>query len=258
VAKIHLDRLRKRHGYTGEAYKELMGKIITENTESIAHAIGRITSENFKTKLKNYRAAAKIFTLPDITEAVPKRSVFIRKGAERGTILTDDLRTALAKNLREVLSKPEYIVGRGKYAGRLKQGILFDFQDKIKETFEGYVKRDKLLGMPRNIYSIATTEIRPVVAQVKQGYVANLRKKNPDIDVTKTWLHNMTLLKDRKNARPHHVALNGVSVAFDEDFVVKDKEIGITYRVPHPHHESLPAEQVISCQCEVVYRIRKK
>jgi len=258
LAKIHLDRLRKRHGYVGEPYRALMRKIIAANTEEIAGAIGRITDDNFKRKMTTYRPGReKLFVLPDIREALPKQAVFIRKGATRGDLLSDDLRDSLAQNLRAVLEKPEYVVARGTYAGRMKQAVLADFEKAIKKTFRGYVRRDPAVGMPTNLYAIATTETRSVVDQVKHGYVQEIRRRNSAIYVKKRWIHNMSLLKDRKNARQHHVALNGVTIGFNRDFVIHDKNTGTTYLAPHPHHESLPAEEVISCQCELVYIIGK-
>ena len=66
----------------------------------------------------------------------------------------------------------------------------------------------------------------------------------------------MRLLKSPENARESHVDLNGTTIPNDEMFRINDKD-GV-FLTPYPHHDSLPAGQKISCQCEAQYKIRKK
>ena len=77
IAKYHLDRLKKRYGFTGKKYGNLMQKIIANNTEAVSRAVGRISNDSYKKQFKKYRTRIRRFVLPDVAEMIPKRSVFI-------------------------------------------------------------------------------------------------------------------------------------------------------------------------------------
>jgi hypothetical protein len=258
MAKVHLDRINKRYGWTGGNYRELMGTIIAENTLSISHAVARTSHDIFSKEFHKLKGTKeKIMVLPDITEVVPKRSVFIRKGAERGKLISDSLRDKLAANLREVMNRPEYMTASGQYSGRLKRKIINDFESEITKTFENYTRKDPSFGVPSNVHAIAVTEIRSTVDQVKAEFMDRFLKKNPEASATKTWIHNSALAKNKRNVRKHHLALNNVTIPVNKNFITHDHDTGQTIIMPYPHHHSLPPEQIISCHCEAVYRIKK-
>ena len=62
----------------------------------------------------------------------------------------------------------------------------------------------------------------------------------------KTWIHGV----NSPNERPHHKALSGTKLKFDEKFVLNGIECDT------PHDNSLPAREVCNCSCIVQYSNR--
>lgn len=264
MAKMHLDRLKQRYGFKGRKYGNLMKRIIANNTEAISRAVGRISNANYKKQFKIYRTRVRRFVLPEVQDVLPKRSVFIRKGAERGVLLTDSLKTELDKQLRSILidykdrKKPVYVIRRGAKAGRINPQVIGEFEKRIMNTFTNYTKKDKRYGIPSNIHTIAVTEVRSTVSEIKEQYNSKLLAKNKDkLRMFKRWIHNRALSKEH---RPHHAQMHGRTVEGSKEFAVRRKvkkkgrwvQIGWT-RMKRPHDPSAPSDQVIGCNCDLDY-----
>jgi hypothetical protein len=245
MAKMHLDRIKKRYGWEGENYRELMRQIIGHNTQASARAIGRLLVRDIKFTSKKIPSQ---IIMPDVTQVLPKQSIFIRKGADRGALMADNLRDKLTKDLRQVLSQPTYFTTRGK----LKEDLIIEFEQKIRDTFQSYTKKDPSIGIPANVATIARTEIRSVVSTVKHQYMDRFQKVNPDIVLVKEWIHNSKPYRGYK-PREHHRYLDKTKIKYNEQFVLKNERTGTTYYADHPHAENLPPEEVINCQCEIRY-----
>lgn len=260
MGRFHLDHFKKKYGWTGKSYRDLMKVIVAHNTEHVAKAVGRVTNENYNRAMKRLSTKSKRFVVPDVSEVLPKRSVFIRKAATRGALLSDSLRTRLDKDLRKALEIaspktgiPMYITQRGKAAGRINPKIIKQFEENIRQTFAGYTKRDPKVGMPTNIHHIAVTELRSVADDIKYRYAATFNKRNPDVKIRKRWIHNPHLSKAARWIRKTHKAMNGKTVGIDEYFNVRDETTGNINKMLHPHDPSAPPEQVIACHCDVDY-----
>lgn len=267
MAKYHLDRLKKRYGFTGKKYGDLMEKIISNNVESVSRAVSRISNDNYKKQFKKYRKTGRRLVIPNIQEVIPKRSVFTRKGAERGVLLTDALKTELDKQLRSILTdfkgrkKPVYIIRRGAKAGRINPAVIGEFEKRIVQTFTNYTKKDKRYGVPSNVHTIAVTEVRSTISDIKEQYNQTLLNKNKDhLRMFKTWIHNRSLSKEH---RPHHAQMNHKTIEGSKSFAVRHKikkmgrwvQIGWT-RMMRPHDPTAPADQVIGCNCDLDYFMR--
>ncbi len=267
MAKMHLDRLRRKHGFIGKKYQDLMKRILANNTEAVSRATARISNENYSKSLKRIRKKEQRFILPDISEALPKRSVFVLKDAERGERLTDTLRSELDKQLRGVLTdlkqrkQPVFITRRGVKAGRISPVAISEFEKRIRTTFTNYTKKDKRYGIPANIHTIAVTEVRSTVNEIKEQYNQRLLKKNPDkLRMFKKWIHNPTLSAE---PRPHHMQMNGRMIKGTVPFSVRRKikkkgrwvQVGWT-KMMRPHDPTAPPDQVINCNCDVDYFMR--
>ena len=251
MSKIHLKRLEEKYGtdkITGPKYQHLMTQIIASNSENISRAVLRLQDDKFRTSSP---VKSRALSLPDITDVLPKRSVFTRKAADRGKMMTDNLRDQLTKNLRDVLNRPDYIRRRGSLTGTLKDSVIKDFEKSIKTTFENYTKG----YIPANVKTIAVTEVRSTVNNIKDEYMSELRKKNDDLIMTKVWKHNGKLVKQ---ARMHHREMNGVEIDYEKEFVMFNKKSGQVVKCMYPHQAGLPPEEVIGCQCEVVYKFEKR
>lgn len=249
MAKFYLDRLRRKYGYTGGALQDLMRQIIDVNSGNIARATARISKDHYERAVRRFpKGVQKKFVLPDISEALPKRSVFIRKAAERGKRLTDDLRDSLTGNLRDTLQdfdktgKQSFITRRGVAAGRINPELVERFEGRITKTFWNYTKRDPSYGIPANIHDIAVTEVRSAADNIKWEYVKALRKRNEKAWFLKRWKHNKSLSKE---PRPHHMAIDGQEAELEEPFV-----LGNGVRIMYPHDPEADAEEVINCHCD--------
>jgi len=254
LAKIHLDRLKSKYGegtVTGSTYAKLISEIIAENTSNVSKAVLRMDSEIIEKQVsKLERAKDKRITLPDIQEVFPKKEITIRKSAEKGNLISDNLRDKLTKDLRNILSETGYVSAKGKNKGFMKKSVIKEFEKSITKTFENYTKRDKNFGMPSNIHAIAVTETRSAVNNIKHEYMTAMVKENPELQTMKTWIHNGSM---SKNSRPHHYKLHGKTIPMNKLFKLKNNDTGEVFMIEYPHHESLPAGEVINCNCEVGY-----
>jgi hypothetical protein len=253
MAKIHLDRMRQKYGFTGERYRELMQKIIGQNSVNIANNLGRMTKENYERAAKKVTTREKRFIVPDVSEALPKRGVFARKAAIDGKRITDKLRDQMTKDLRTTLTQftpntgeATYLFRRGAKAGRVNPKLVADFESRIQKTFEGYTRRDPSYNMPRNVHSIAVTEVRSVADEIKYAYMEQIKRRNPDFQIRKKWIHNKALSEE---PRPHHMALDGKTVGWDEFFIVDSPDSG-RVQMRYPHDPGAPAGEVINCHCD--------
>lgn len=254
MAKIHLDRIKRKYGWTGENYKKLISKILEENTKNIHNNIGRILVRDLKAKAKTLRIGKQIL-VPDITAVFPKRAVHLRKAAEKGELMTDTLRDRLTGHLREVLKTPEYEHQKGRMAGAVKEDLIRDFQGRITEVFDGYTKRHGK-DMPSNLETIARTEVRSALSVVKNEYMQALADKNPDMDIQKVWIHRGSRRKGYK-PRGNHEDLDGTQIPINEDFEIISED-GSRHLCAHPHDDRLPAGEVINCGCEMKYIFVKR
>jgi len=262
LSKISLDRLKQKYpnafrdgDVKGVVYRNLMTEIIAHNTEQVSKKVAKISKGSYTKQVDKMSGKFKRLAVPDISDVLPKRSVFMRKAADKGNLITDNLRDKLTKDLREIIAKPEYTRRRGALTGTLKDSAIKDFEESIKQTFQNYTKRDPKIGIPKNVHTIAVTEIRSVTNQIRNEYTMQLVKNNPEVEARKSWKHNGRLVKE---GRQSHVDLDGVEIGSDEKFEVLDEQSGRTYFAEHPHSENLPASSIIGCQCECQYFVRVK
>jgi hypothetical protein len=280
MAKLYLSQLQKKYNFkdgevTGLNYRKLMKDIIANQSLNISRATSRLAKDSYEKQIKELkkripeRGKEKRIILPDVSEVLPKRSIFIRKGAEDGNILTDKLRDLLTKKLRESLDnfkiksgeKP-FIYRRGKKAGRINTKVIDYFSKEIKTTFENYTKNDPKYGVPKNIHQIAVTEIRSVSNAIKYNYNVKLARKNRDkIQVFKTWRQNKSLSKEYRRG---HDKVNGIRLPLFQTYTVpvivprKSKNITKYIKIReekmlYPHDPKASAENVIGCNCDMDY-----
>ena len=272
MAKIHLDRLEKKYGkdlLIGKDYKELMQKIITQNSENISNRIAKLNKDHWDKANRKIKTVEKRFVVPDVSSVLPSDAIHIRKGAERGQLLSDELRGMLTQNLKDTLSQftpktneATYIRRRGVEAGTINPKLIKQFEGKIKETFTNYTKKDPKYGVPGNIREIAVTEVNSTVNTIKNNYMAQLIENNPNVVVLKNWLHYPGRSEEPRIG--HEIVAKQKPRKFNEPFNVplyrkKGKRwirVGID-RMMHPHDPYADPEQVISCHCDVEYTVRR-
>jgi hypothetical protein len=268
MPKTSLDRLRKRYGFKGENLEVLMKKIIQGNNESISNRVASINKDVWNKKLSRLSKTEK-FVIPSVESVLPKRSVFIKKAAEDGKLISDTLRDRLTGNLREALNQftpktgeQTFITRRGVRAGRINQKLVKEFEKNIRGTFKNYVRKDPAIGVPKNVAGIAVTEMRSTVTDIKKEYMTQLSEKNENLVIKKTWIHNKSLSVE---PRKGHMQQDGVTKAFDKKFKValfkKIKgrwfKVGVTF-MDKPYDPEAPAVQKIGCNCDILYKATLK
>lgn len=262
MAKFHLDRVRGKYNFTGEKYRKLMERVIASNTENIGRAVTRISNQNYEKAAKRIpKKKGKKLIMPDVSEVLPKRSVYFRKAAEQGNKISDTLRDRLTADLRATLiefrtktGKPAYTRQAGALAGTTNPEAIKLLESKLVETFQSYTKKDPDTGVPGNVRTIAVTELRSTIDDIKYQYAQKFQEKNPDIKMKKRWRHNGRLVEE---PRPGHKKANGMTIDFNDNFVldkykkIKGKwvKIGVV-SMRHPHDPAASADDVIGCQCD--------
>ena len=252
MAKIDINRLSKKYGknISGASYQHLIKRILLAGNAEIATAIAEKGIDSLYNSSKRAGSEWKNLIIPDVKDIVPKSGVFIRKSAESGREISQTLYDSLRNDLYNTINEVRTTIVSGPTAGlsaykddRFRKA----FQEKITETFKNYT--DTGGGIPSNIKSIAITETRSYVNGVRHEFVRQIRNNNPDIAIEKEWVHNAHL---SQQPRPHHQAMNGVRIPFSAVFVLPN---GV--RMRYPHDDTAPANEIISCHCELRYKIRK-
>jgi hypothetical protein len=274
MAKIHESRIVKKYGDIKDKFSGFMEKILLRNYEDIRRKTITIQSSLLTNQLKAVKQ--EIAQQKNLSETMRKirvqehainipvsiadaRIIWAEKAKERGKMISDSLKEQITNNIKSVISKPEYTRARGKLTGTLKDQAILDVRDRMKKTFKNYTKVDSTIGIPRNIKAIVTTETRSIVNQTKHDYTQRLINDNPDISVIKRWIHSGNVW-GAKNYKPrrYHKALHGTEIPFDQKFKIRDEKTSMVYLAYRPHDDSLPAEQVIGCQCNLQYIARKE
>jgi hypothetical protein len=259
MAKFHLDRLKKKYEnipVKGKTYEALMTEVISHNSERVSRKILKVDEDNWNRALKKITPKEKTFVVPDVSEVLPKQSVFVRKAAEQGDLMRDTLRDELNKNLRETLDtftektkEATYIRRRGVGAGKINEKLIKQFEQNITTTFQGYTKKDPKFGMPTNIHTIAVTEMRSTINNIQYDYVDKLISDNEDIEFNKTWKQNKRMAKEPRRG---HDEVDNIKIPMRDLFQVprykkirgKWARIGTTM-MRYPHDPNAPPDQVI-------------
>lgn len=263
MARIFIKRLKEKYGtknLTGKKYQELITEILAENNQKVSNAVGRLSKDNYEKQLKRIpKNKAVTVKLPDLTKVLPKRSVFLIKAAEKGKAISDDLRASLERDLRKTLKKftgtgkNRMEIQRGRTTGKINPALIAEFQKSITKTYKSRTKKDKRLGLPGNIKQIATTEVRSVVTAIKREYNQNLVDNNPGLEMTKTWLQNKKLAMV---PRETHSEKNGETIPMNKLFKVRREQSGGYDMMSGPYDPTASAENVIGCNCDLVYKVR--
>ena len=270
MAKIYLNRLAKKYDIdpadvSGVNYRILMQDILARNTKNITEATTKLTDTHWEKAFKKITTKERRFILPDVSEVLPKKALYIKKAADQGHLITNSLRNKLSDNLKEAMTEfrtkitdePAYLRRRGAKAGTINPKLIALFQKKITGTFEAYTKKDPRYGIPSNIKTIAVTEARSAINDIKDAYTQELMKKNPDIRMRKKWIQNKSL---SKKPRRGHTEIHGTKIDYYEKFHVplykkiKKRMILIGHtKMDRPHDPTAPLEQFIGCGCDIEY-----
>lgn len=262
MASTYFKRLVDKYGsdsLKGQRYNAMIKEVLAHNNIKAGRAVGRIENQQYLDQAKRIsKTNKKTLKLPDLTEVLPKRSVFLIKSADSGQAISMSLRTALEKDLRDTLNKfqaegkqkMEFQAGRG--TGKINPELVKEFQKSIIQTYESRTKRDPRTGVPPSVRNIAVTEIRSTVGMIKDNYKETMLKKNPNLRAMKTWIHNRRL---SKHPRLSHMEHNYHTIGDKEKFKVSSPKRAGFDLMDRPHDIKAPLDQVIGCSCDIVYKL---
>ncbi|TGK36229.1 hypothetical protein [Leptospira andrefontaineae] len=239
--------------WDGKNYSDLIKRIVVENQEKISSSILQADKDRLHKNLKSILPKGdkeKDFGPPEISYAL-KRSSSLIKGADKAKLLSQTRRDEIRKVIKRVLdAEPTQTK-----TGAIRKDISKKVETALKGYFEGYTKNSPPYGIPSNLHTIAVTETRTLLNGVRREYLKMTQKELPDFSIMKSWVHNGSL---SKNARDNHQSMTTKSeIPMDKKFKLKGAD-GKTYMVEGPHDPSLPAGEIIGCNCEERYRIVKK
>ncbi len=267
MAKLYLDRLRKKYGakgWTGKRYRELMALIIASNHENVDHAVSLRSDAYYRDQFRRLQKTTAVqLKVPPMEQLLPRRNVYLRKGATNGRMITDSLRDRLSYDLRQAVAsfmesgRGTMQYQKGEAIGRINPALIAQFESAIMKTFDNYTKSHGG-EIPSNISTIAETEIRSAISDIKHTYAQQLMARNPGrLIIVKKWKHNHKLSSE---PRIGHEMMDGKTARMDVPFTVpmyRRLKTGKVYEgqtlMQHPHDPSAPPEQVINCHCECDY-----
>lgn len=262
MAKLFLDRLRKKYNYTGGSLNDLTQKIIANNSENISRKMARLSKDTWTNALSKITTKPKEFKIPDIQDVIPKRGIFITKATQQQKLITDTLRDDLTRKMRQSIKsfktktgEPKFLIRRGERKGRINTRLIAEFRRGLTDSFSSYTKKDPRIGVPPNIKQIATTELRSSINDVKLQYMNTLSDQNQkNLKIKKRWLHNLSL---SKHPRRGHVAQDFQEKLIKTKFRVKNDATGGIDLMDRPHDPGAPLEQIIGCNCDLTFIAQK-
>lgn len=260
-------RLGKKN-VSGRTYQEVIDVILENQSKDIVSSVSKLEESHWKNVNKKIRGKEKNLLIPDISK-IMNESINVIKTAEKGKLLRDSIREDLTNAIRETITEhkskgeePKSIIRGGRNIGVINHKVIPELESKIRDVFKGYTKIDPQYGMPTNIHTIAVTETRSAINNTKRLYVKKLNDSNPDVSIRKIWRQNKKL---SKNYRRGHDKVNGMSLPLGEMFPVpmykrdgkKWVPTGEIEYMESPHDYNASAENVICCNCDIIYKIKR-
>jgi len=271
MAKTYLDRLKRRYKDVvakGTKAVDILKQVLDKNLSDIQDGVFDNMDSKWKKFVNKFKKKSDIdLSLPSKEDITEIRSVQLIKNQENGRAISQRLKEQLTDELRKAVSKFDedtIISERGK--GRINPRLIDQFEKQITKTFEGYTKKDKKFNMPKNVHTIAVTEIRGSINSMKDRYVQKIIDENPDVEVKKKWIHNIRLSKVPR--RGHIQVSKKRAIAYNDFFDVplylerqgRLVRVG-SHKMRYPHDPTAPITQTANCNCDydviVIKRKRK-
>jgi hypothetical protein len=254
-----LDRLKRRHGWTGGNYRGLVRTILEAGVSGTARAAGEVQHQVLTRSAKAAGASATGNLLVPSSAASLARSAVLRKAAQDGELLMDTLRERLQGRLRQALedhyAKPGAKWERREGRGRLDPELVDSFEAAVHQAMDPYCRRHGLAA-PANCRAIAETELRSADSMAKEAFAQAVAAANHTRwRIVKVWVHHPHL--SRTEPREGHAMADGQSRGLGDPFSVPLVEKGTVrghLSMAHPHDPAAPVGEVISCHCECDYR----
>lgn len=254
---MDIKNLRSKYGVKGDnvrgkRYNRIIKDVLKENSKQIVESVLTTDKRRFKENVKQMLPKTKrnkILVLPNVDNVIRKSSSII-KAADRGEIVMQTRRDDIRKIISRVMLENN-ITNKN---GTVSKTITSKIERELKQYFKTYTKNSPPYGVPSNIHTIAVTEGRYQINNVRLEYMKELNKTQDGFVMQKIWVHNLSLSQQgRKN---HQAIINQGWIDMDQKFILIDVN-GNKYEIDSPHDIKLPAGEFIGCNCEVAYRMKK-
>lgn len=242
------DRAQKAYkprSVSPKQYAQMIGEILVQNGERVGASVLEADRKRFVVGMEQLKIRGPREIAPDIQYAL-KRSSSIIKAADRGKEISQTRREEMRKVIKNVLAT-EPVQTR---TGAVRKDIQRKVKKALREYFAGYTKDSPPYGVPKNLETIAVTETKSLLNNVRREYMQMAEGNLPEGTVMmKRWRHNASLAKE---PRPSHRAMDGKAIPMSGKFRVDG------HWCTGPHDYSLPPDQSIGCHCDLVYTVEKK
>jgi hypothetical protein len=256
---MDINNLRSKYGVKsdnvrGKRYNRIVKDILKENSIQIVDAVLTTDKKRFAKNMKEMLPKSKrnkILVLPNVDNVVRKSSSII-KAADRGEIVMQSRRDDIRKIITKVMTENN-ITNKN---GTVNKSITVKIEKELKSYFKSYTKNTPPYGVPKNLHTIAVTEGRYQINNVRLEYMKELHKTagKDGFIMQKAWKHNISL--SRESRENHESIVNQGWIDINDKFILIDSS-GRSYEVETPHDIKLPPGEFIGCNCEVVYRMKK-
>lgn len=234
-------QVTKARKLAGTGYAKRMQSILRENRQNVSETV---LEADRKRLVKKVKGGEKI--MPEVKHMLGRSKVFL-KAADSGKEMSRTQREALRRIVKRVLLEEPYQTR----AGNVKKHVAVKVKAALKEHYEGYTKQVPPFGIPENLKAIAVTETRSLLSNLRQEYMTTTQETlEATHTVEKEWEHNSSL---SHVSRKSHRAMDGTRVPVKAKFVLAGK-----YNIDGPHDYSLPASEVVSCNCGMKYYVMAK
>lgn len=244
--------LKKKYGWTGQKYQDLITKILVENHKKISDRVMYSDKKRFERNLKliSPKRDEKRIKLPD-PEKIVKYSQVI-KSAQSGHLLTKTFKNRLRDTITKTLEENKLFTKKGAVSKTIAKKV----KKNLELLYNDYTAKNPKTGIPNNLVAIARTETMSIVNTTRNEYIRRINQETQnDYKIVKKWIHNHSM---SDQPRAWHEQLSRTrSVGYDSDFVYKNNK-GQTFRAKYPHDPRLPASESINCMCEIQYTWIKK
>lgn len=232
-------------------YAGSIRRVIAQNQKRIAASILESDKKRFDKAISKVKVKPGQTTViaPDVTHALARSSSLIKSqhaGIRISATKKDEMRRIVRRAMKD---NPLQTT-----AGTIRQDLTAKVRGDLKDYFKGFKKKTGPLGIPANLHTIAVTETRFLVNNVRQEYMEMAGDRLPEeLEMTKMWRHNSSL---SSNPRHNHEDADGQTVMLNEQFTLRGIDGGV-FMCSCPHAPGLPRKETIGCNCEAVYGVRK-
>lgn len=248
--KSLINKFRKKFEWEGANFRELLTNVFSRGHKTIEERVLQDTFVDWKKQEKKLGP----INFPPVENFLSSNAKLVRVGQVNGQEVSNTLKQNIMNDLRKAIEE-------GMQTGQLiNDDVMAKFKENLRGTFSEYTEKDGLTA--GKLETIALTESRGIVNNMKYDYAETLQHNNPDLLIEKEWKHYPWKSKD---PREGHAEKNKEKLRIDElykvRYYVKKAGIQIVKGVDFmkfPHDPEGGKRQNINCHCDIRFTIRRK